>query len=236
MIKLYFHTSPNPMKIVLFLEEVNLEEAKLKKANVPYQIVPVDTFKGEQHSPAYRAINPNARTPAIVQDGVRTFDSTAILLQLSEQFGRFQASATNQPEMLSWLLFIATGIAPMGGQLVHFTRVNPDVPYAQNRYRREVERLYGILDDRLKHSEFLAGAEYTIADISAWGWIRISDFVLGEGELARYSNLKAWFDRVDARPAAQRTREVAAKSNFKSDFDEETLRSMFPQNYPLIQK
>src|SRR4051794_3391640 len=116
MIKLYFHTSPNPMKVVLFLEETKL----------PYQVVPVDTFKGEQHRPAFVAINPNARTPAIEYEGVRVFDSSAILLYLAESSQQFIGSRAVRGEMLSWLMFIATGVAPMGGQLVHFTRVAPN--------------------------------------------------------------------------------------------------------------
>lgn len=224
MIKLYFHTSPNPMKIALFLEE----------AGLAYEVVPVDTFKGEQHKPAYLAINPNARTPAIEQNGIRVFDSTAILLYLAEQSEKFIGSPASRAEMLSWLMFIATGIAPMGGQLVHFTRVVPnESAYATNRYRRETQRLYGVLDARLASAKYLAGNEYTIADMSAWGWIRISDFVLGEAALTAYPHLSRWFNAVNARPAAIRASNVGANIQFKRDFDEETLRAMFPQNYAL---
>jgi len=224
MIKLYFHTSPNPMKVVLFLEETRL----------PYEIVPVDTFKGEQHRPAYLAINPNARTPAIEHEDGRVFDSTAILLYLAEKSGQFIGTVETRGEMLSWLMFVGTGIAPMGGQLVHFTRIAPnESAYVKNRYRRETERLYGVLDDRLATRPYLAGDEYTIADMSAWGWIRITDFVLGEGQLAQYTNIVRWFERIDKRPAAARAKEIAGRSSFKRDFDEETLRAMFPQNYPL---
>jgi GSH-dependent disulfide-bond oxidoreductase len=222
VLKLYFHTSPNPMKIALFLEETG----------IPYQLVPVDTFKGEQHRPEYLAINPNARTPAITQDGMRVFDSTAILLHLAERSGQLLGSPTTRGEMLSWLMFVATGIAPMGGQLVHFTRVKPDEStYVTNRYRRETQRLYGVLDARLAAAEYLSGPDYTIADVSAWGWIRISDFVLGDGRLADYPNVSRWFSAVDSRPAAARARTLAERSRFKKDFDEETMRAMFPQNY-----
>jgi GST-like protein len=222
VLKLYFHTSPNPMKIALFLEETG----------TPYQLVPVDTFKGEQHRPEYRAINPNARTPAIELDGVRVFDSTAILLHLAGQSGQLLGAPAARGEMLSWLMFVATGIAPMGGQLVHFTRVKPEESaYATNRYRRETQRLYGILDERFAGAEFLAGSDYTIADVSAWGWIRISDFVLGEGRLSDYPHVSRWFAAVDSRPAAARARAVAGRSTFKKEFDDETMRAMFPQNY-----
>lgn len=226
MIQLYFHTSPNPMKVVLFLEE----------AKLPYELIPIDTFKGEQHRPDYRVINPNARTPALVDEGKRVFDSTAILLHLAEKSGQFMGSPQLRGEMLSWLLFIATGVAPMGGQLVHFTRIKPnESAYATNRYRRETQRLYGVLDDRLAMSSYLAGDDYTIADISAWGWIRVSDFVLGEGELKRFTHIARWFQQIDQRPAAIRARDVAASCNFKQDFDEETARALFPQNYAIAE-
>lgn len=224
MLRLYFHTSPNPMKVILFLEE----------SRIAYETVPVDTFKGEQHRPEYRTINPNARVPAIQLDGTRVFDSTAILLHLAQKHDQLLGPEKARAEMLSWLMFIATGIAPMGGQLVHFTRVKPDESaYAANRYRRETQRLYGILDERLAVTPYLAGDDYTIADISAWGWIRISDFVLGEGELAKFPALSAWFARVDSRPAAAKARDIAARASFKREFDEETMRAMYPQNYPL---
>lgn len=223
MLKLYFHTSPNPMKPLLLLEEIGL----------PYEIVPVDTRKGEQHLPEYRKLNPNARTPALDDDGVTMFDSTAILLHLAEKSGSFLGAATARPQMLSWLMFVATGIAPMGGQLVHFTIVHPDSAYAQNRYRREVERLYGVLEGRLNKAPYLGGDEYTIADIAAWPWIRITDFVLGgENQLARWPALAAWFANVEGRPAVDRAKQIEAQQSFKSEFDEETMRAMFPQNYP----
>lgn len=223
MIKLYFHTSPNPMKPLLMMEETGLS----------YTLMPVDTRKGEQHSPEYLKINPNARTPAIEHNGVRMFDSTAILLHLAETSGRLLGPAESRAEMLSWLMFIATGVAPMGGQLVHFSYIHTDSPYAQNRYRREVERLYGILNDRLGETAYLGGQDYTVADVAAWPWIRITDFVLGgENQLARWPALTAWFAKVNARPAAVRASEIASQQNFKTDFDETALRALFPQNYP----
>lgn len=221
MLSFYFHTSPYPMKVALFLEETGL----------PYKLEPIDTFKGEQHAPNFLSINPNARTPAIVDGGRRVFDSTAILLYLAEKADQFLSPSKDRGEMLAWLMFVATGLAPMSGQLVHFTRVHADT-YAENRYRREAERLHGIMNERLNVSRYLAGDTYTIADISAWGWIRITDLVLGEGQLSRFPKLTAWFETIDQRPAAERARAIAAGSAFKTDFDEETLRAMFPQNYP----
>jgi GSH-dependent disulfide-bond oxidoreductase len=139
MIRFYYHPTPNPAKVALMLEEIGLV----------YQVVPVDTGKGEQHKPEFRAINPNGKVPAIVDiDGpggkdARLFDSTAILLYLGEKTGRLMGTPADQPELLSWLLFIATGIGPFSGQAVHFQHAAPEkLAYAVNRYRREVERHY----------------------------------------------------------------------------------------------
>jgi GST-like protein len=137
MIRFYFHPTPNPAKIALFLEE----------AGLPYELIPVDTSKGEQHSPNFRAINPNGKVPAIIDtDGpngleARVFDSAAILFYLAEKTGKFQGSPVDRPELLSWMLFIATGLGPFSGQAVHFQFVAADKsPYATSRYRKEAER------------------------------------------------------------------------------------------------
>lgn len=136
MIRFYFHPTPNPAKVALLLEE----------AGVAYEAIPVDTSKGEQHAPSFRAINPNAKVPAIVDtegpDGreVRVFDSTAILLYLGEKTGRFLGIPGDRPELLSWLMFVASGLGPFSGQAVHFQFAAPKgLDYAVNRYRREAE-------------------------------------------------------------------------------------------------
>jgi GST-like protein len=122
MILFYFHPTPNPAKVALFLEE----------AGLPYETIPIDTSKGEQHTPAFRAINPNGKVPAIVDtDGpggaeVRVFDSTAILLYLAEKTGRFLGAPEDRPELLSWLLFLASGLGPFSGQAVHFQFAAPE--------------------------------------------------------------------------------------------------------------
>ena len=222
MIKFYFHTTPNPMKVALFLEESGLD----------YEVVPVDTLKGEQHEEGFLKVNPNAKLPAIEDDGVRVFDSNAILLYLGEKSGKFLGSPDNRGELLSWLMFIATGVGPYSGQAVHFQHAAPEqIDYAINRYRREAERHYGILDAQLEGREFFLGSEYTIVDIAAWGWIDRAAVVLGEGALDGYPNLKRWFESVDARPAASRARDVGKGIDFKSERDEVALRALFPQNY-----
>lgn len=231
MIRFYFHPTPNPAKVALFLEE----------AGLPYEVVPVDTSKGEQHAPAFRAINPNGKVPAILDtDGpggleTRVFDSGAILLYLGEKIGRFMASPAHHGELLSWLFFIASGLGPYSGQSVHFQRSAPEkLPYAISRYRREAERHYRVLDTHLEGRSFIVGDEYSIADISAWGWVDRAKFVFhgSEEPLAPFANVKRWFQSIDARPAAARARAVGAGHVFKKDVDEETRRALFPSNYP----
>lgn len=229
MIRFYFSLAPNPAKVALFLQESGL----------PFEAVPVDTRKGEQHAPAFREVNPNGKLPAIVDtEGpggkeARVFDSTAILLYLAEKSGRFLGQPADRPELLSWLMFIATGIGPYSGQAVHFQRAAPEqLPYAINRYRREADRHYEVLEQHLAGREFIVGQEYTIADMSAWGWIDRASFVFGgDDPLGPYPNLKAWFKRVDARPAVAKARELGKGHVFKTEMDEDAKRAMFPSNY-----
>jgi GST-like protein len=231
MIRFYFHPTPNPAKVALFLEEAGLD----------YEVIPVDTSKGEQHLPAFRSINPNGKVPAIVDtEGpggaeARVFDSNAILLYLGDKTQRFIGAPADRPELLSWLFFIATGVGPFSGQAVHFQHAAPEkLAYAINRYRREIERHYRVLDDHLAKREYLAGSEYSIVDMAAWGWLERASRVLpGDGDpLAAFPNLRRFFDTVDARPAAARARLVGRDHVFKREVDEETRRALFPSNYP----
>jgi GST-like protein len=231
MIRFYYHPTPNPAKVALFLEE----------AGLPYETIPLDTSKGEQHTPAFRANNPHGKVPAIVDtDGpggrpARVFDSTAILIYLAEKTGKFLGSAEDRPELLSWLLFIASGLGPFSGQAVHFQFAAPDgLDYAVNRYRREAERHYRVLNDHLEGRAYAVGDTYTIADISAWGWLdRASRVRKGAADpLAPFPRLKRLFETVDARPAVARARAVGKDHRFKTVRDDETLRALFPSNYP----
>ncbi|RBW43091.1 glutathione S-transferase family protein [Psychromonas sp. B3M02] len=223
MIKFYFHHTPNPMKVALFLEETGL----------PYEVVPLDTLKGEQHTPEYKAINPNAKTPAIIDDETRVFDSNAILMYLSEKSGKLTGKPEYRGEMLSWLMFIASGLGPYSGQSVHFRHAAPEgLDYAVNRYLREAQRHYEVLDTHMEGREFIVGDEFTIADVSAWGWIDKAPVVLGEEGLAPYPNLQRWFNSIDSRPAVARARNIAKDVEFKKEFDEEAKRAFFPSNYP----
>jgi GSH-dependent disulfide-bond oxidoreductase len=232
MIRFYFHPTPNPAKVALFLEESGL----------PYEVIPIDTSRGEQHRPDFRAINPNGKVPAIVDtEGpggreVRVFDSTAILIYLAEKTGKLMGAPEDRPELLSWLLFIASGLGPFSGQAVHFQFAAPEgLAYAVNRYRREAERHYQVLNDHLAGREFIAGGVYSIADISAWGWLDRASRVLkgADDPLGPYPHLKRLFQTVDARPAAARARVVGKGYDFKKVSDEETRRALFPSNYPL---
>ncbi|GLK72313.1 glutathione S-transferase N-terminal domain-containing protein [Ancylobacter dichloromethanicus] len=231
MLRFYFHPTPNPMKIALFLEE----------AGLAYEMIPVDTSKGEQHTPAFRAINPNGKVPAIVDpEGaggreVNVFDSTAILLYLAEKTGTFLGRPEDRPEMLSWLMFLGSGLGPFSGQAVHFQFAAPEgEAYSTNRYRREAERHYQVLNDRLAGREFIMGDAYTIVDMSAWGWLdRAGRVRKGEDDpLGAFPNLKRLFQTIDARPAAARAREIGRDHPFKKTSDEEARRALYPSNYP----
>jgi GST-like protein len=231
MIRLYYGPGPNPAKVALFLAE----------SGIPYEFMPVDTRKGEQHEAAFRKVNPNGKLPAIVDtEGpggteARVFDSNAILLYLGEKTGRFMGTPAERPELLSWLMFIATGVGPYSGQAVHFQRAAPEpLPYALNRYKREAGRHYQVLDDHLAGHETMLPSGYSIVDMAAWGWVDRAPIVLGiEGEpLAAFPNLQRWFRAVDARPAIAKARGIAAGHAFKTDNDEVARRALFPSNYP----
>ena len=227
MLKFYYNLAPNPTKVALFLEESGL----------PYESIPVDTRKGEQHAPAYRAINPNGKVPAIVDGDVTVFDSNAILLYLAEKTGKFLPPDTPgaRAELLSWLMFVASGVGPYSGQAVHFKHYAPEqLPYAINRYRFEAKRHYGILDARLAKQRYMLGDTYTIVDMAVWGWARMVPFVLGDDAWAAMPQLKRLLDEITARPAAVRALALKDKHTFKTEMDDESRRSLFPQNYAQV--
>lgn len=228
MIKFYFHPSPNPMKVALFLEE----------SGMPYEVVPVDTRRGEQFSPDFLAINPNGKTPAIVDTdtGGAVFDSSAILLYLAEKSGKFLPAntLTARGEMLSWLMLVATGIGPYSGQAVHFKHFAPEPKdYAVNRYTFEAERHFGLLDARLKDRPYMLGNDYTLVDMAVWGWCRAVPFVLGAEAWNTLPNLKRLFDGINTRPAVVKASAMKDAYAFKADMDDEARRIMFPQNARL---
>jgi GST-like protein len=222
MLKFYYHPSPNPAKVALFLEESGL----------PYELVPVDTRKGEQFKPEFLDINPNAKTPAIDDDGIRVFDSNAILLYLAEKTGKFlppNTPAARGP-LLSWLMFVATGVGPYSGQAVHFKHYAPGLPYAINRYTYEARRHFGILDARLAQHPYMLGSTYTLVDMAVWGWARVVPFILGEESWKDMPNLKRFLDEISARPAAVRAAALKERHAFKTEMDDAARKVMFPQN------
>jgi len=224
MLKFFFSGAPNPTKVALFLEE----------AGLPYEACPVDTRKGEQHKPEFLALNPNAKVPVIVDDGVVVFDSNAILLYLGEKTGRFmpERSPAARGRLLSWLMFVATGVGPYSGQAVHFQHHAPEkLPYAINRYRFEAERHYGIIDRHLADHPYMLGDAYTIVDMALWGWARALPLVLGAEALPGLANLKRLVDEISARPAAVKAAALKDQFSFKTEMDEEARRAMFPGNY-----
>lgn len=221
MIKLYYAPSPNPNKVALFLEE----------AEADYEIVPIDTRKGEQFTPAFLTINPNAKTPALTDGDVAMFDSSAILLYLAGKlnvFG-FAPDSPHYPEMLSWLMFIGTGIGPYSGQAVHFKTVAPEPnAYARHRYSFETERHWTIVEERLRTRDYMVGDTYTIVDMALWGWAKSLPFLFGEDAWSRYPAIKRLVDTISARPAARRASAIPEKFTFKRDMDDEARRNLFP--------
>src|SRR6201989_2647584 len=158
MLKFYYSGAPNPTKVALFLEETG----------TPYEPIPIDTRKGEQHKPEFLAINPNAKLPAIVDGDVTAFDSSAILLYLAEKTGKFLAARSDKAlrDLLSWVFFVSSGVGPYFGQSVHFRNYAPEkIPYAVNRYGFEAGRHFGIIDTRLRKNKYMLGDTYTIVDI-----------------------------------------------------------------------
>src|SRR5262245_41791118 len=208
MLKFYYNGSPNPTKVALFLEE----------AGLAYEAIPIDTRKGDQFKPEFLAVNPNGKVPAIVDGDVSVFDSNAILLYLAEKTGKFLPANTpaSRAELLSWLMFVASGVGPYSGQAVHFRHhASEKSAYADNRYQYEVERHYAILDQRLAKRRYMLGDAYTIVDMDLWGWARLLPFIRGDNAYAKIPNVKRLVDEINARPAAQRANALKDKFTFK---------------------
>ena len=221
MIKFFYNLAPNPTKVALALEEMGLA----------YEAVPVDTRKGDQHKPEFLAINPNAKVPAIVDDGTAIFDSNAILLYLAEKTGKFLGpkAGPKRGELLSWMMFVASGIGPYSGQAVHFRNFAPEPKeYAVTRYTFEATRHWNILNDRLGKHRYVVGDEYTVVDMATWGWSRLVPFVLGPDALGTMPHLKRHLDEISARPAAQRALALKDKHSFKAEMDDAARLNMFP--------
>lgn len=223
MLKFFFSAAPNPMKVALFLEEAGLE----------YEAIPIDGKRGDQHSSTFKVINPNAKVPAILDDGHPVFDSNAILLYLADKTGNFLPA--NEPgsrgQLLSWLMFIASGVGPFSGQAVHFRNFAPQkVPYGIKRYDYEARRHWQIIDDRLALGQYIMGSSYTILDMAVWGWGDRLTYMLGDDDIMlQYPHLNRLMEEIDARPAAKRAKALPGRHEFKKEMDEEAMRFMYPQ-------
>ncbi len=207
MIEVYTWPTPNGHKVHIMLEECAL----------PYAVIPIDIGAGDQFKPEFLAISPNNKMPAIVDpdgpDGkpISLFESGAILLYLAGKTGRFlPRSVRGKYEALQWLMFQMGGVGPMLGQAHHFRIYAAEkIPYAIERYTNEANRLYGVIDRQLASTDgWIAGKEYTIADMAIWPWLRSHE---NQGvDLAQYPNVARWFERIGARPAVQRGIKVLA--------------------------
>jgi GST-like protein len=225
MIGLYYWTTPNGHKITIFLEETRL----------PYTIKPINIGKGEQFASEFLAISPNNRIPAIVDhepvDGngpLSVFESGAILQYLAEKTGKFlPADLRGRSETMQWLFWQMGSLGPMLGQNHHFRNYAAEkIPYAINRYVKETERLYGILDERLADREFVAG-DYSIADMACYPWIVLYE---RQGQnLEDFPNLKRWLETIQRRDAVQRAYALAETINTAPTMTEEAKKILFGQ-------
>ena len=225
MIDLHYWTTPNGHKISIFLEEVELE----------YNIVPVHIGRGDQFKPAFLAISPNNRIPAIVDhapaDGgapVSVFESGAILLYLAEKIGKFlPAEARARLDVVQWLMWQMGGFGPMLGQNHHFRAYAPEpIPYAIDRYTKEAQRLYAVLNKQLREKDFICG-EYSIADMATYPWT-VSHERQGI-DLAQYPEVKRWAEHMAARPAVVRAYAKAEEVNTAATVDKDAKKVLFGQ-------
>lgn len=228
MLKFFYNGAPNPLKVALFLEEAGLE----------YEAIPIDTKRGDQHTADYRTINPNSKVPAIIDGDITVFDSNAILLYLAEKTGQFLPKdlEKDRGQLLSWLMFVASGIGPYSGQAVHFRHFAPgENDYARDRYAHEARRHWQIIEDRLTAAPFMLGEDYTIVDMSVWGWATRIPFMMGEDAIANYpaiGRLMAW---VNARPAAVRAVSLPERHEFKQALDDDAIRNLYPHIFAIRQ-
>lgn len=226
-IDLYYWPTPNGWKISIALHEMDL----------PYNLHLVNIGRGDQFDPEFLKIAPNNRMPAIVDpdgpDGkpISIFESGAILLYLARKTGRFGgATERERVEIEQWLMWQMGGLGPMAGQAHHFLSYAPnmdppqDLPYAKNRYRNEVARLYGVLDTRLADREYVAG-DYSIADMAIWPWATLWENQ--EQDITEFPNMKAWLDRVGSRPAVREGRALAEDQKSDAATDREAQKILF---------
>jgi GSH-dependent disulfide-bond oxidoreductase len=225
MIDLHYWPTPNGWKVSIMLEETGL----------PYRLVPVNIGRGEQFKPEFLAISPNNRMPAIVDHDppgggapVSVFESGAILVYLAEKTGQFQPTdLRGRYEVLQWVMWQMGGLGPMAGQAHHFRQYAPEqLPYAIDRYTKEVNRLYGVINKRLADREYLAGA-YSIADMAAWPWV--VPWANQGQKIDEFPHLHRWFEAVKARPAVERGIAVGKELRSTAPMDDEAKKVLFGQ-------
>ncbi|MBY3425259.1 thiol:disulfide oxidoreductase [Rhizobium laguerreae] len=213
MIDLHYWPTPNGQKIVLFLEETSL----------PYRVVPVNVAKNEQQTDAFRKLSPNGKIPAIIDNApnggggpISIFESGAILVYLAGKSGSFlPVRPDGRAVALQWLFWEVANLGPMSAQQVFFCRrASEAIPFAIERYTQETTRLFGLLDDRLAHSRFLAGDDYSIADMAAFPFVVIHESL--NQNLDHFPHIQRWFDLIAARPATQRAYYQAKEINPKA--------------------
>jgi GST-like protein len=231
MIDLYYWTTPNGHKITMFLEETDL----------PYQIIPINIGKGEQFKPEFLAIAPNNRIPAMVDHEpkgggkpISLFESGAMLLYLAEKTGKFMPSDLDgRYDVIQWTFWQMGGLGPMAGQNHHFSQYAPEkIPYAIDRYVKETNRLYGVLNKRLADRAFVAGDAYTIADMASYPWI-VPHERQGQ-KLEDFPNLHRWFNTIRERPATIRAYDRAREINTAPTMTEEAKKVLFGQTAAAV--
>ena len=195
MIDFYTWTTPNGRKVSILLEELGAD----------YKAHAIDIGKGEQHAPAFLAISPNNKIPAIHDHdtGMSIMESAAIMIYLAEKYSKFlPRSGQGRTDVLQWLMWQMGGLGPMLGQVHQFVHHNKGVSaYAEERFTKEAKRLYGVLDTQLRDNEFIAG-DYSIADMACWPWI--SRYEWQEMDLSKYPHIQRWYKQLLAREAVQK--------------------------------
>ncbi len=233
MIDVYYWPTPNGHKVTIFLEETG----------TPFQIVPIDIRKGDQFKPDFLKIAPNNRMPAIVDqapaDGgapVSVFESGAILVYLGEKTGQFlPTDIRRRAEVMQWLFWQMGGLGPMAGQNHHFNRYTQyKIQYAIDRYVNETGRLYGVMDRRLADRPYIAGDDYSIADMACHPWIKLHD--LQSQTLEDFPHLARWFERVAARPAVERAYELGKQYWADIKLTEEEKRMLYGQSRDSVER
>ncbi len=221
MIDFYTWSTPNGIKISIMLEEIGL----------PYKIIPVNIGAGDQFKPEFLRISPNNRIPAIVdhegpdRSPYSVFESGAILMYLAEKSGMLMAPDTaGRYDVIQWLMFQMGNVGPMLGQVHHFRTYAPDkIPYAIDRYTNEAQRLYGVIDSRLAEVPYLAGSDYSVADIATFPWLRSYE---RQGlDLNDFPHLKHWLERIAERPAVRRG--IEALRGLRGELDERAREVLF---------